>query len=193
MAGDRYEQRFLKYLKQRNAENRARRAAEAATLRLTYPQAVHKAGPALFGTKWIGPPTEHEHVVKQFGAGHPEFEEIARRGRERELQLARTERWLLVNGVVEVVRGAKRVRKAALEAVLREVSSGPDSPAPASADAIQARPKPKRTAGAKRPKRELVAAFVASNYPHGRLPPLKNIAKELGISPRTVARALGRK
>jgi hypothetical protein len=184
-----YEQRFYSHLKQRIAENRARREAEAATEWLAYPQAVHEAGPALFGTNWTGPPTEHEHVVKQFGAGHPEFEEIARRGRERELQLARTERWLLVNGVVELVRGVKHVSKAALEAALRALSSGPDSPAPASADAIEARPKPKHT----RPKRELVVSYVAEHHPHGRLPPLKTIAKECGVSVSTVERAIGRR
>jgi hypothetical protein len=185
LAKSNYEKRFYSGLKQRNAEARARRAAEAGIEWLAYPQAVHWAGANLFGSKWLGPASEHDQVVKRFGAAHPEFEEIARRGRERELQLERTARWLKAFGLVKVVRGALRVPKAALLEALREV--GGDRQAAGAAS--QARPKPKHT----QPKRALIAGFIAEHYPHGRLPPLKTIANQLGISPRTVARALGGK
>jgi hypothetical protein len=55
---------------------------------------------------------------------------------------------------------------------------------------------PKRLRGSKPTKRDTVASYLASKYPDGNIPadvPLKSIAKETGVSERTVRRALGRK
>jgi hypothetical protein len=172
MAKSSYEQHFYSRLKQRNAENRARREAEAATEWLTLPQAVH--------------------LVKQ-------YEGIARRGREREAQVEQIERWLSAN-FVELVKGIKLIRKGALEVVLREIdpqaaAEGQDAGQPPRADAIQAKrargaKRPKRAAKAAPPKHEQLAALIDKDYPPDQLrPDRKTLATKYAVSTRSITRA----
>jgi hypothetical protein len=113
-------QRFFRHkVAERVAEIRAQQAADAAVEWLSYPEAVRAVLPVLFGDDWVGLATEQERVVLSIGVAHPEWRRYALIDTQREKQIARAERWLLINGVLEHDRlGVYRIRAARLHAAL---------------------------------------------------------------------------
>jgi hypothetical protein len=107
-------------MQKRIAERRAQDAADAAVEWISYPQAVHFVLPVLFGKDWAGPPSEQEQVVLKLGQAHPEWNQYSLRQRERDEQIARGERWLLIHHLIEERRGDRRVQTARLREALAD-------------------------------------------------------------------------
>jgi hypothetical protein len=114
----RYRAYFFQQVKKKNAERRAQDVADAAVEKIFYPTAVQLVLPVLFGKDWVGFSSEQEHVVLRIGEAHPGWHEHSSRAREREEQIARAERWLLVNGLIEERRGGGWVQTARLRKAL---------------------------------------------------------------------------
>jgi hypothetical protein len=161
--------RFLfQQVKKKNAERRAQDAADAAVEWMTYPAAVQFILPVLFGRDWVGFPPEREHVVLKIGEAHPDWRRHSFRERERDEQIARAERWLLVNGLIEERRGRPWVQTARLNKALADDanlrSPGPMSnPEPTELFADKAdKPLPATRAVGAAAMQGFVAEFVAA-------------------------------
>jgi len=74
--------------------------------------------PVLFGDAWVGLASEQERVVLKIGQTHPDWPRFCQRHIERELQIERAERWLLIEKLVEERRGRKLVRTSVLRKAL---------------------------------------------------------------------------
>jgi hypothetical protein len=109
----------------RAAKERARRealaAADAAIEWVAYPYAVQAVLPVLFGKAWVGFAAEQEAVVLKLGPSHPDWQLYNRLNVERELQIERAERWLLITELVDTDRhGIRRIDASRLREALEK-------------------------------------------------------------------------
>jgi hypothetical protein len=88
---------------------------------MTYTEAVvHFVLPAIFAQDWKGLASEQESVVLEEGETHPDWGQYSFRRREREKQIARAERWLLLHDLVDERRSGKRVQAVPLRKALAD-------------------------------------------------------------------------
>src|ERR1700736_2507461 len=105
-----YMKGLLHSVGKRIAERRAQDATNAAVAWMSYSQAVREVLPILFGSGWVGLASAQEDVVLKIGKTHRGWPRFSQIHREREEQIARAERWLLIKGLVEERRGDRFVQ-----------------------------------------------------------------------------------
>jgi hypothetical protein len=125
----RYDEYFIWKAERRRVERRAQDAADAKKRWISYPEAVHLVLPVLFKPAWVGIASEQEHVILHFGPFHRDWHQYSILFDEREEQIARAERWLLVKGLLEDRGGRRLIQVDRLEAALADEAA--NAPAPA--------------------------------------------------------------
>lgn len=96
---------------------------------ISYAQAVHIVGDALFGQAWL-PISVQDRAIFLVGPSHPDYAKAVLRDQMQEGRIAAIERWLLVAGAVDRDRNAtRRVIVRVLREKLRDELHAPDSQA----------------------------------------------------------------
>jgi hypothetical protein len=115
-----YMKGLLHSVGKRIAERRAQDAADAAVAWMSYPQAIREVLPILFGRDWVKLASEQERAVLEIGKTHRDWPRFSQIHREREEQIARAERWLLIKGLVEERHGDRFVQTTRLQDALAD-------------------------------------------------------------------------